>query len=182
LIFGITDPNFNEYGIEIPPKFPEIYFFPTDEDNLNIQDRFETRVLFNGDFTTKNITEFIMMNSRHNLKVDTLENEEKLNQLELKENIQSKIEEDDSDFNFDDFLQSEFGKKMQGEIGDFDLSSLFAPKQGDDEKDDDLFENLDNLENISEEDIEGDQDKEHEHQQVTKNKEQSGHHGPKSDL
>jgi hypothetical protein len=51
-----------------------------------------------------------------------------------------------------------------------------------DEKDDDLFENLDNLENISEEDIEGDQDKEHEHEQVTKNKEQSGHHDPKSDL
>jgi protein disulfide-isomerase A1 len=151
LILATTDPNFNEYDVDIPPKFPEIYFFPTDEDNLPIQDRFETRILFNGDFTTKNITEFIAINSRHNLVLETLDNEEKLELDELKLNIHSKTEDDESDFNFDDFLQGELGKKMQGDV-DFDLSSLFSPKQGEEEKDEDLFENLDELENIPDDD------------------------------
>jgi len=140
LLFASVDPNFNEFRVQITPKFPSILFFPNENEDLNVTIRFENRIEFNGDFTTRNITDFIIQNARHNIVVNTLEDEAKIDREEAKDFIESRAEEEEQDFNMEDFLETDLGKRLKGQYGaqgaegaegeQPDLSSLLGGMNG----------------------------------------------------
>jgi hypothetical protein len=138
IVFATTDPNYNEYIVDIPAMFPSIYFFPAENYNLNVTERFEQKIVFKDYFTTENITKFIVVNSRNNMSLLPLVNETDILLSELADPIFSSVETDDSDFNFDEFMKGELGRNLQKGVGNgFDLSDLFQSvgnevKSGDD--------------------------------------------------
>jgi protein disulfide isomerase len=146
LIIAQTDPNFNEYQVLLPPRFPSIYFFHSDSDNLNVKDRWDNRMVYNGEYTTKKISEFIVQNAQHSINVKPLENEDKIDQVETKEPIESKLDaqEDEEDFNFAEYIskqisEDESPKDNQGNV--IDLASMFTVpkgKEGESEEEDDM--------------------------------------------
>lgn len=146
LIIATTDPNFNEYQIVLPPRFPSVYFFHIDKDNLDVKNRWENRMVYNGDYTTKKISEFIVQNAQHSINMKQLQNEDKIDLEESKESIESKIDaqEDENDFNFAEYIskqisEDESTKDSQGNV--IDLASMFTvPKgqEGQNEDDEDM--------------------------------------------
>jgi len=109
IAFGTVDPYFNEYmidSINFNKKLPEILFFPYDVNNLNIKDRFYIRILYDGAFTTKEITDFILINSKTNLKVNKLVNEREIYEEEETVELKTLDEDDYSDLDIEEFLRN----------------------------------------------------------------------------
>jgi hypothetical protein len=119
IVFGETDPNQNEYEVEIIQNFPNIFFFPAENSKINYKKRFEESLIYEGDFTSKNVTDWIVKSSKIGLKVKPLENEMEINLAEANDTILSSA----SDFNLDEVMKFDM---PGGEDGDFDLEKILS--------------------------------------------------------
>jgi hypothetical protein len=138
IAFGTVDPYFNEFMIDFinfNKKVPELLFFPSDRDNLNLKERFHVRIVYDGEYTTKEITDFILINSRTNLKVRKLENEWDIYEEEDKDEIKTIDEDDYSNLDIEEFLrngmnpQEEYTQEEMDEMVDY-----YSNMMRDDEK------------------------------------------------
>jgi protein disulfide-isomerase A1 len=119
LLIARADPNLNEFEISIPAKYPSLYFFAAENDGLDHHEKFENSVLYDGDWSTTKVTEWIIQNSRNPLKVEQLENESEINEKEASEPIDVKGNEG-----------MDFGDMFKGADGNIDLAQLFAALGG----------------------------------------------------
>jgi hypothetical protein len=143
LAFGKIDPNLNEFSVEITQKLPQLIFIPSDYHNLTLKPKFENKIIFDGNFTTDQMIYFIIENARESLTVKQLKDEEKIKNEEEKEPITATKEMDQSDFNMEEFMNGELGKKLGK---DFDFQSMFDGGNSDNGDDKDSIFDVEGLE------------------------------------
>jgi hypothetical protein len=125
IIFGETDPNFNEYDVTILQKYPNIFFFPAENSDITHIEKFNNGIIYEGDFTTKHLTDWIAQNSRQDVTVRGLDNEDGINKAEEEDKIVSVQSGEDRDFNFDEFFESAMFKNMNfGDGEDVDMDGF----------------------------------------------------------
>ena len=78
LLIGQTDPISNEYKVDIEQIFPGIIFMPKPSSKISSDYRFNGAAFYEGEITTKNLKEFILLNTKFTLKISHLENEVEL--------------------------------------------------------------------------------------------------------
>jgi thiol-disulfide isomerase/thioredoxin len=60
LLFAETDPNNNEYEIDIVHKYPSLLLFKASEGSINYRTRFSNAIKYNGDLTSLNVVKWII--------------------------------------------------------------------------------------------------------------------------
>jgi thiol-disulfide isomerase/thioredoxin len=119
LVIGETDPNLNEYEVEFVQKFPNLLFFPSENDGVDVKQKFANVVVYDGDLTTAKVSEWIIQNAKNDIKVKQLDNEDEINEKEASEPIKPAANQA---LNFEDMFK--------GADGNMDLAKLFAALGG----------------------------------------------------
>lgn len=128
LLIGLTDPNYNEYAVDVQPVYPSLVFLPRSEAKLSVQQRFKNSVLFDGEINTKNLKEFILQNTRFKLALNPIGNETLIHASEIKpENLVKPIKADEGPEAEADFEYESMFSEFAGNSNEFgDLLKSFG--------------------------------------------------------
>jgi hypothetical protein len=122
IIFSETDPSHNEYEVDIIQNYPNIIFLPAVFKKSDYKNRFNNdSLIYEGDFTSKNVTDWLVSNSKMNLKVKPLENEAEINLAEANETIITSA----ADFSMEELIN------FDGRDGNFNLEKLMSGEMDD---------------------------------------------------
>lgn len=129
VLIGLTDPDYNEYNVDIQQIYPSLIFLPKSAHELSSVQRFENSVFFEDVFTTQKIKNFILENTREGLNLSHIGNETEIDLHETKpDNLVKALRIDESNEKADEAYDI---ADMLGNLGSEDkLADLFKGLAG----------------------------------------------------